>query len=138
MKKTWLVLMIVLLGIAVAVAYFFFDSLFPMAESISCPDEELACEIRLVCDDGDFVVVDGAEHKRILEGIADAKPTRTMSVNDYPAVEVYYAIEVDSADGRYRYFLFIENSQAYIEIPYEGVYKTDQQFFDLVAGYFEK
>ena len=138
MKKTWLVLIIVLLGIAVAGACFFLDSIFPMAESISCPDVEHVDEIRLVGDGGDFVVVDGTEHEKILECIADAKPTRAMSVNDYPAVEIYYAVEVDSADGRYRYFLFVENSQACIEIPYEGVYKTNQQFFDLVAGYFEK
>lgn len=60
-----------------------------------------------------------------------------MSVNDRPAAKVYYAIEVAGSDREYHYFIYMEGNQAYIEIPYEGIYRTDNQLFDTVEGYFK-
>ena len=78
-----------------------------------------------------------ADFGEILKYITNAQPTRTMSVNDKPTAKAYYTIEVDTAARQYRYFLYAENSQVYIEIPYEGIYKTNQQVLDFVAEYFE-
>jgi hypothetical protein len=60
-----------------------------------------------------------------------------MSVYDYPTAKTYYTIEVDMVARQYRYFLYAENSQVYVELPYEGIYKANQQFLDFVAEYFK-
>ena len=56
-----------------------------------------------------------------------------MSVNDAPYTKVYYIIQIDTSDRQYRYYVYRESSQVYIEMPYTGIYKTSDQFLDVVA-----
>ena len=82
-------------------------------------------------------LIETTDIDKILKNIIDAQPTREMSVNDYPATKAYYTIEIDTVARQYRYFLYAENSQVYVELPYEGIYKTNQQFLDFVVNYFK-
>ena len=137
MKKTWVIIIIALLGIAVIGGYAILNNIFPKADPIKFPDTESIIAITLLQNDGSFVAVETADFGEILKNITNAQPTRTMSVNDYPTAKTYYTIEVDTAARQYRYFLYAENSQVYIELPYEGIYKSNQQFLDFVAEYFK-
>ena len=137
MKKAWVIIIIALLGIAVIGGYAVLNSIFPKADPIKCPDTESVTAIILIQKEGSPVAVETADFGEILKNITNAQPTRTMSVNDYPTAKTYYTIEVDTAARQYRYFLYAENSQVYIEIPYEGIYKANQQFLDFVAEYFK-
>ena len=137
MKKAWVIIIIALLGIAVIGGYAVLNSIFPKADPIKCPDTESVTTIILIQKEGSSVTVETADFGEILKNITNAQPTRTMSVNDYPTAKTYYTIEVDTAARQYRYFLYAENSQVYIEIPYEGIYKANQQFLDFVAEYFK-
>lgn len=137
MKKAWVIIIIALLGIAVIGGYAVLNSIFPKADPIKCPDTESVTAIILIQKEGSSVAVETADFGEILKNITNAQPTRTMSVNDYPTAKTYYTIEVDTAARQYRYFLYAENSQVYIEIPYEGIYKANQQFLDFVAEYFK-
>ena len=137
MKKAWVNIIIALLGIAVIGGYAVLNSIFPKADPIKCPDTESVTAIILIQKEGSSVAVETADFGEILKNITNAQPTRTMSVNDYPTAKTYYTIEVDTAARQYRYFLYAENSQVYIEIPYEGIYKANQQFLDFVAEYFK-
>ncbi|MEE1257747.1 MAG: DUF5301 domain-containing protein [Lachnospiraceae bacterium] len=137
MKKTWVIIIIALLGVAVIGGYAILNNIFPKADPIKFPDTESITAITLIQKDGSSVAVETADFGEILKNITNAQPTRTMSVNDYPTAKTYYTIEVDTAARQYRYFLYAENSQVYIELPYEGIYKSNQQFLDFVAEYFK-
>ena len=137
MKKTWVIIIIALLGIAVIGGYAILNNIFPKADPIKFPDTESITAITLIQKDGSSVAVETADFGEILKNITNAQPTRTMSVNDYPTAKTYYTIEVDTAARQYRYFLYAENSQVYVELPYEGIYKANQQFLDFVAEYFK-
>ena len=137
MKKTWVIIIIALLGIAVIGGYAILNNIFPKADPIKFPDTESITAITLIQKDGSSVAVETADFGEILKNITNAQPTRTMSVNDYPTAKTYYTIEVDTAARQYRYFLYAENSQVYVELPYEGIYKANQQFFDFVLEYFK-
>ena len=137
MKKTWVIIIIAFLGIAVIGGYAILNNIFPKADPIKFPDTESITAITLIQKDGSSVAVETADFGEILKNITNAQPTRTMSVNDYPTAKTYYTIEVDTAARQYRYFLYAKNSQVYIELPYEGIYKSNQQFLDFVAEYFK-
>ncbi len=137
MKRTWIIVIIALLGIAVIGGYVVLDNIFPKAKPINCPTEESITTITLVQNNGSSLVVETTDISEILKNITDAIPTRAMSVNDYPTTKTYYTIEVDTSARQYRYLLYIENSQVYIELPYEGIYKSNQQFLDFIAEYFK-
>ena len=77
-------------------------------------------------------------NKDILQNIRNAEPTRKMSVNDYPVVDPYYSIEIETLERSYQYFVYSENSKVYIEIPYEGIYEANQRLLDLVADLLHK
>ena len=135
MKKAWIVVIIALLGIAVIGGYAVLDNIFPKADPIKCPDTESVTAITLIHNNNSSVSVETTDFGEILKNITNAKPTRTMSVNDYPTAKTYYTIEVDTAARQYLYFLYAEKSQVYIELPYEGIYTANQQFLDFVAEY---
>ena len=156
---------VALLVIAVIGAYPVYNYMFPMAEPIDCPDMESITSITLIQDNNTFVTVETTDSGDFLHNISNAEPTRIWSVNDYPVEKLtatagseqnsstegparfaldgnpveksYYTMEIDTSERKYRYFIYEENSQVYIESPYEGVYKTNQQILDLVAKQFK-
>ena len=137
MKKTLVIIIIALLGIAVIGGYAILNNIFPKADPIKFPDTESITAITLIQKGGSSVAVETADFGEILKNITNAQPTRTMIVNDCPTAKTYYTIEIDTAARQYRYFLYAEKSQVYIELPYEGIYKSNQQFLDFIADYFK-
>lgn len=141
MKKKSLIV-IVILCLSLIGGYFVFDSIFPKAGPISGPTQNRANKDRLIKSislakkDGSSVMVENEELGIVLQSIDNAKPTRKMSANDYPTVETYYIIEILSSVRVYNYFIYKENSQVYIEVPYEGIYASSREFYDFVEGYF--
>ncbi len=118
-----------------AVAYAVFSSLFPKAKPINAPTAEDTVSIALIRNDT-TAHVEPAAFEDFLKIITNASATRIMSVNDYPTAKTYYIIEIHTTAHTYRYFTYEENFQVYIEIPYEGVYKSNRQLLDLISAYF--
>ena len=114
MKKTLVIIIIALLGIAVIGGYAILNNIFPKADPIKFPDTESITAITLIQNDGSSVAIETADFGEILKNITNAQPTRTMSVNDCPTAKTYYTIEIDTAARQYRYFLYAEKSQVYI------------------------
>lgn len=141
MKRKY-VIVIVILCIALIGGYFIFDSIFPKAGVISGPmqnrtnKDKLIKSISLMRDDNSFAMVENQDIGIVLQNIDSAIPTRKMSINDYPTAKDYYNIEIISSVRTYRYFIYKENSQVYIEVPYEGIYKSNQEFYDFIADHF--
>ena len=129
---------LVLLGLSAIGAYVLFDNLFPKAEPVKCPDIEKITIISITQDNGNSVLVETADYGELLQNICKTEPTRMLSVNEIPSVEYDYIIEMETFKREYRYFLYVEDEQVYIESPYEGVYKSNQEFLDWVTAHFKE
>ncbi len=136
MKKAWLIMMLALFGLAVIGGYAILDNSFPKAAPIDYPNEETVIAISLAQNNDTSIELEASTFIDILQNIRNAEPTRKMSVNDYPTATTYYTIGIKTAAREYQYFIYAENSNVYIEIPYEGIYKANQQFLGSVADYF--
>lgn len=140
-KEKWLIPVVVivttvLLVFAVVSAPAVYDHFFPMAADVVCPNEEDVASVSLMNNSDPSAVIEVTDFGYILYSIRNAQPTRNWSVNDYPTAEHYYTIEINTSTRQYRYFVYIEDSQVYLESPYEGVYKADQQLFDFLEAAF--
>ena len=136
MKKVRIII-IVLLCLAAAGGYTVFDNIFPEAEPISCPDVADILSVSLTENKGAFVAVEKSAIDILLENIRNAHPTRRESVNDYPTAENFFTVDIDATDRKYRYFIFEEKSKVCIEMPYEGIYESEQEFFDFLMKFFK-
>lgn len=134
MKKSWIII-ITLIGLIVVGGYIVFDNVFPKASPIKYPEIDNITSISIVEDNDVSTKIDQSDFEVILENIKVSRPTRKMSVNDYPSVRPYYEVAIDTTEREYGYFVYIEDGYVHIEIPYEGIYKSDQQFYDLIQKY---
>ena len=140
MKKKSIILSVVILAVLFVMfisAYAVFDQLFPKAAAINTPEKESVAAITIVRNDGSSVDIAKAEHERLLQTIAKAQSTRKMSINDHPSEKEYYTIKAYTPGKEFYYYAYTGGSEAYIEIPYEGVYKTDKQFLASIEDYFK-
>lgn len=131
MKKI-IIILILFLGLAPVGGYYALDHLFPKADPIICPDESELISVSVGTNSDVFSFLDSTEYSEILSNLSAAEPKRTMSVNDYPSVRPYYILVLTTATREYRYFIYEERAQVYIEIPYEGIYGSDKQLLDLI------
>lgn len=144
-KQKWLVPTVTvvttaLLVFAVMGAPAVYDSFFPMAAPIVCPNEEDIASILLTQSNDSSTAIEISDFGNILQSIHNTQPTRIWSVQDYPAAENYYTIEMKTSawqDRYFRYFVYTEDSQVYLESPYEGVYEANQQLLDFLEKFFK-
>ena len=140
-KEKWLIPTVVvitatLLVFAVMGASAVYNYFFPMADPIVCPNEEDVTSISLTQNSDPATVIEITDFAYILQSMCDTQPTRNWTVNDYPTAEHYYTIEINTSARLERYFVYTENSQVYLESPYEGVYKVDQQLLAFLEAAF--
>ena len=144
-KEKWLIPVVVVVSAALLVfavmgASAVYNHFFPMAAPIVCPNEEDIASISLTQNSDPSAVIEITDFAYILQSIRDTQPTRNWTVNDYPTAENYYTIEIHTSaqqDRYFRYFVYTENSQVYLESPYEGVYEADQQLLDFLDAAFK-
>ena len=144
-RKKWLISAAVMAGIALLGllgigGYAVYDYVFTMAAPIFCPNEEDIASILLTQSNDSSTAIEISDFGNILQSIHNTQPTRIWSVQDYPAAENYYTIEIKTSewqDRYFRYFVYTEDSQVYLESPYEGVYEADQQFLDFLEKFFK-
>ena len=133
-KKTGIIiaLTIAMFVILVVGAYTVFDNIFPKATSITQLQMNMVESVRLYDNENKDMVIDDGELQTLINYINAAVPTRTMSVNDYPVVSPYYVVEFKTTERFMRYMIYEDNGIAYVEIPYEGVYKIDEEVVSIL------
>ena len=127
------ILALLLAGILIG-GYIAIDHIFPVAGPIPVPPAEEITSIRICEEWAGSGEVEPEHYSWILDSLNSSKPTRKMSVNDYPTVKPYYSVTIDTPDRTYHYYLYTDNSQVYIESPYNGIYITDRQLLDFILG----
>jgi len=127
---TFLVVIAVILG-----GFLVCNELFPAAGPIQYPSPEAVTSVRISTDsNNNGSEASPADFAEMLTHIRDSKPTRNMSVNDAPSVSPYYKIEVLTDDRMFYYYVYEENDNVYIELPYEGIYVIDRQILNIISG----
>ena len=124
MKRIYFLLLILLLALGIG-GYAAYNELFPMAKPIVVAQQEQIQSVSVSLQDvAETTITDATA---LLAMIADAEPTRIMSVNDDPTAKVYYTVTAAVPEREYRYFVYEDNGEVLIEIPYEGVYRADRE-----------
>ena len=133
-KKTVIIiaLNIAMLVILVVGAYTVFDNIFPKATPITQLQMNMVESVRFYDNENKDIVIDDEALQKLINYINAAVPTRTMSVNDYPVVSPYYVVEFKTTERFMRYMIYEDNGTAYVEIPYEGVYKIDEEVVSIL------
>ena len=115
-----------------------FNDMFPKAPPIRHPELEEIVSVTLNYDNSDdSISIDKQYCESLIQYISKSKSTRVQSWNDYPSSRPYYRIEIQTNDIQYRYFIYEDDEKVYIEMPYEGIYETNEELFSLVLAYFE-
>ena len=136
MKNKWIVVIAVLLCLGVIGGYAILDNIFPKANPINVPSSSSVISITVAKNEkrkaGEQQEVANTYIDSILFQLSEAKPTRKMSVQDSPDAKIYYEISVTNNDRTHCFYVYEEGGMYYVEIPYEGIYKSDSKFFSFV------
>ena len=141
MKKKNIILTIVLIicvGLLAGAVYLFND-IFPKAKPIRHPEPNEIVSVKLSCNTPDATIpMSEKYYEDLIRYISEAKPTRKQTLNDTPTSGAYYGVEIQTDEMQYRYFVYEEGEQVYIEMPYEGIYEAEYTLFSIVLKYFEE
>lgn len=139
MKKKVLGYVLLLLGILLVIlGYCLFNSIFPKAKPIRTPELNDIRSVSVAINAEESFLINDVNMEGVLKEIRDAKPTRIQSLNDYPTCRPFYELEIKTEESTFRYFIYEEGEEIYVEVPYEGVYAADNKLFDFVLKYFEE
>ena len=137
MKKLIIPSIIALLLVFAVGGYALVQSMFPMAEPITYPNEADITSLSLMEASNSTSAIALSDFSTVLEYIRNTEPTRKWSIQDYPAAENYYTFEIKTRERHERYFVYAEHEEVYIESHYEGVYEADPQVMSFISSYFE-
>ena len=132
MKKKTIVIIVAVLVVLVLGGYMMYDNIFPKAKPIKQLELSMLESVALFDNDENEIVLTDTELQKLITYINAAEATRTMSVNDYPSVRPYYVLEIKTAERRFGYMIYEDNGTAYVELPYEGVYKIDREAIEII------
>ena len=141
MKKKNIILTIVLIVCVglLAGAVYLFNDIFPKAKPIRHPELNEIVSVKLSCNTPDATIpMSEKYYEDLIRYISEAKPTRKQSLNDIPTSGVYYGVEIQTDEMQYRYFVYEEGEQVYIEMPYDGIYESKIELLNLDLKYFEE
>ena len=130
--------LIVCVGLLAGAVYLFND-IFPKAKPIRHPEPDEIVSVKLSCNTPDATIpMSEKYYEDLIRYISEAKPTRKQTLNDTPTSGAYYGVEIQTDEMQYRYFVYEEGEQVYIEMPYEGIYEAEHTLFSIVLKYFEE
>ena len=134
MKKMIISIMavVILAGIILG-GYWIIDNLFPKATPIQVPSASsvVSMTVKTVKQNEDGKdeeprEIANADIDSILSHLSEAEPTRKTSVQDRPDAKTYYEIAVKTNERTHYFYVYFENGDCYVEIPYEGIYTVDK------------
>lgn len=121
---------VVTLGVGGFIAYLNF---FPVAQASPDLGNVLSYQVTF---EQESVNMNENNFDELLSHLKSAKPTRQQSVNDRPIAESYYQInlEVDESPTSRRVYVYEDDGKVFYEIPYGGIYETDNQSLNLLLS----
>lgn len=132
-KKNVIITVIILIVVIIGGCYVY-NGMFPVAKPIQYPPIEDITFINISTDDSnDKIKILGTDFARLVIYISNSKPTRIMSINDFPLVRPFYKIELLTQEKIFNYYIYEDNNKVYIERPYKGIYIIDSEIFNIIS-----
>lgn len=66
----------------------------------------------------------------VISGMTDSKPTNKQSVQDFPQVDNYIKVELNSQTEKTTVFVYKDKGKFYIEQPYSGICIIDEETYN--------
>lgn len=66
----------------------------------------------------------------VISGLSDSKPTNKQSVQDFPQVDNYIKVELNSQTEKTTVFVYKDKGKFYIEQPYSGICIIDEETYN--------
>lgn len=67
----------------------------------------------------------------VISGLSDSKPTNRESVQDFPQVDNYIKVELNSQTEKTTVFVYKDKGKFYVEQPYNGIYIIDSDLYKM-------
>lgn len=67
----------------------------------------------------------------VISGLSDSKPTNRESVQDFPQVDNYIKVELNSQTEKTIVFVYKDKGKFYVEQPYNGIYIIDSDLYKM-------
>ena len=137
-KRIFLAITLTLCVAIFAGAVYLFNEIFPKAKPIEYPEIDEVTLVSIGSNTSEGVIsMNELYYEELFRHISEAEPTRGQAWNDYPTVRPYYCVEIQTAERMYRYFVYENGGQVYIESPYEGIYESETELLEWVLQQFE-
>ena len=66
----------------------------------------------------------------VISGMTDSKPTNKQSVQDFPQVDNYIKVELNSQTEKTTVFVYKDKGKFYVEQPYSGICIIDEETYN--------
>ena len=135
MRNKVLIIIVCFLTLMLSI-YFLYDHTMPKAVVIDYPKYNLIDSITLRESDGTIIKVNEDDYEVLYRYICESIPTRKRSVNEVPYIEHFYTVEIKSQEiSIYGYgHIYDENGNAYLEIPYVGIYRINNDVLEMLIN----
>lgn len=67
----------------------------------------------------------------MISSLSDSKPTNRDSVQDFPQVDNYIKVELNSQTEKTTVFVYKDKGKFYVEQPYNGIYIIDSDLYKM-------
>lgn len=105
-----------------------------MVVPINLPEESSIQSIVVTIGDEKENHSDSEWIKQCISSITDAQATTKESIQELPQVDEFIQININTDNAVSTIYVYMEKGNYYIEQPYQGIYKTDSTFYEMLIG----
>ncbi len=135
-KYTFRIILFTVVGCVTFAALYAISRVFPLATALTFPEEVSAITISNSDNEHLTSYTDAASIELFKSYIVESKPTRKHSLNDFPVNSEYFSLQFalgDEENAAYtKIYIYSENNDSYLELPYYGIYEVDAKILDLI------
>ena len=102
------------------------------AEPLVLPAAESVTSITVISDGRQTSISDEKQIKDFIAYAANSKPTSIQSVQDIPNGGEYIEADINCDDTKTVLCIYTKKNEYFIELPYQGIYKTDKALYDMI------
>lgn len=100
------------------------------ANPIVLPQSSDVVSVDVTVDENTVSCSDKTWIDEVISGLSDSKPTNKQSVQDFPQVDNYIKVELNSQTEKTTVFVYKDKGKCYIEQPYSGICVIDEETYN--------
>ena len=100
---------------------------------INLPEKSTIQSIDITIGDEKEKHSDSEWINQCISSITDAQATTKESIQELPQVDEYIQIDIYADNAVSTVYVYMEKGNYYIEQPYQGIYKTDSTFYEMLT-----